>query len=79
MATAEKKLEDYTRDELIALVKKQAAEIQELNAKLVDQSNEHYELKRFAAYVRSLKTQKDFLHLRNVVLNVNKSQKKWKK
>lgn len=71
----EKKLEDYTRDELIALVEKQAAEIQELKATIINQTNEQYELKRFANYVRSLKTQKDFLELRNVILKVNKNQK----
>lgn len=71
----EKKLEDYSRDELIELVKKQAEEIQDLKERL----EETYELKKFATYVRSLKTQKDFLHLRNVILQVNKNQKKWKK
>ena len=68
----EKKLEDYSRDELIEVVKKQAEEIQDLKERL----EETYELKKFAVYVRSLKTQKDFLHLRNVILQVNKNQKK---
>ena len=40
-----------------------------------DLTLENIELKKFAEYVRSLRTQKDFLHLRNVILQVNKNNK----
>ena len=51
-----------TKDEYIAQLEK---ENQELKDELV-------ELRRFAMYVRSLKTKDDFLRLRNVIVKTNK-------
>lgn len=51
-----------TKDEYIAQLEK---ENQELKDELV-------ELRRFAMYVRSLKTKDDFLRLRNVITKTNK-------
>lgn len=52
-----------TKDEYIAQLEK---ENQELKDELV-------ELRRFAMYVRSLKTKDDFLRLRNVITKTNKA------
>lgn len=51
-----------TKDEYIAQLEK---ENQELKDELV-------ELRRFAMYVRNLKTKEDFLRLRNVITKTNK-------
>lgn len=53
-------------------IKKLEEENQELKTELV-------ELRKFAQYVRGLKTHEDFNKLRNVILTTNKNLGIWKK
>lgn len=64
-----RKLEDLTKEELIALVKKQTDAYKELLA-------ENTELRRFVNYVRGLKTLADFKKLRTIVAQINNQFKK---
>lgn len=64
-----RKLEELTKEELIALVKKQADAYKELLA-------DYTELKVFVEYVRGLKTMADFKRLRTIVSQTNNQFKK---
>lgn len=64
-----RKLEDLTKEELIALVKKQTDAYKELLA-------ENTELRIFVNYVRGLKTLADFKRLRTIVSQINNQFKK---
>lgn len=61
---ATKKLADYSREELLEVVKR----MDEANKKL---RAENAELRKFVNYVRSLKTLADFKKLRTIVTQIN--------
>lgn len=61
---ATKKLADYSREELLEVVKKMDEANKELRA-------ENAELRKFVNYVRSLKTLADFKKLRTIVTQIN--------
>lgn len=61
---AKKKLADYSREELIEVVKRMDEANKELRA-------ENAELRKFVNYVRSLKTLADFKKLRTIVTQIN--------
>lgn len=61
---ATKKLADYSREELLEVVKRMDEANKELRA-------ENAELRKFVNYVRSLKTLADFKKLRTIVTQTN--------
>ncbi len=61
---ATKKLADYSREELLEVVKRMDEANKELRA-------ENAELRKFVNYVRSLKTLADFKKLRTIVTQIN--------
>lgn len=61
---AKKKLADYSREELLEVVKRMDEANKELRA-------ENAELRKFVNYVRSLKTLADFKKLRTIVTQIN--------
>ena len=61
---ATKKLADYSREELLEVVKRMDKANKELRA-------ENAELRKFVNYVRSLKTLADFKKLRTIVTQIN--------
>ena len=61
---ATKKLADYSREELLEVVKRMDEANKELRA-------ENTELRKFVNYVRSLKTLADFKKLRTIVTQIN--------
>ena len=69
---ATKKLADYSREELLEVVKRMDEANKELRA-------ENAELRKFVNYVRSLKTLADFKKLRTIVTQINNQFKEWAK
>lgn len=69
---AKKKLADYSREELLEVVKRMDEANKELRA-------ENAELRKFVNYVRSLKTLADFKKLRTIVTQINNQFKAWAK
>ena len=69
---ATKKLADYSREELLEVVKRMDKANKELRA-------ENAELRKFVNYVRSLKTLADFKKLRTIVTQINNQFKAWAK
>lgn len=61
---ATKKLADYSREELLEVVKRMDEANKELRA-------ENAELRKFVNYVMSLKTLADFKKLRTIVTQIN--------